>query len=224
MSAELPAMVRASPGGSWLRFLWWHMVRFPFWVAFKLFYFLSVSRRDLLPREGPTLIVANHESFLDPVIIGLSTGLRPMHSLARSTLYHNFFFGWMIRSVNAIPVERGTADIGSMRRCIEVLQQGKLLALFPEGTRSETGDIAPFKPGVLLLIKRAKPKVVPMAITGSLRAWPKGKKIPRLFKRVRAKFGEPIDADKLLAMGNDGALEHLRMTIVKLKEEMEGRS
>ena len=221
MSGGLRAVVRASPGGSWLRFLWWHLWRIPCWVWFKLFYRCSVKGREHLPREGPTLIVANHESFLDPIIIGLCTGARPPYSLARSTLYHNFFMGWVIRSLNGIPVDRGAADISSMRRCIEVLQDGKALALFPEGTRTETGEVGAFKPGVLLLIKRAKPKVVPLAITGSMKAWPKGKKLPRFFGRIRAKFGEAIEADELLKDGNDAALDRLRKTIEVMKKEMD---
>ena len=142
-----------------------------------------------------------------------------MYSLARSTLF-KFPLGPMIRSLNGIPVERGAADLASIRRCIDVLQQGSALSIFPEGTRTEDGAMKPFRGGTMLLIKRAKPVIAPLAIAGSFEAWPRKRKLPHVCGRVRVRFAPPVAAQSLIEMGEEAALQSLRGTIQGMRDEM----
>jgi len=130
-------LIRGCPGQSVVRWLWYQWVRFVCWCWFRLFYRLKIQGRENLPMTGPVLVISNHQSFLDPILIGMATGKRPMSMLARRNLFKPFFMGWLLRSLNGIPVDRGSADLAAMRTCIEVLKKGEGLSLFPEGTRSE---------------------------------------------------------------------------------------
>lgn len=211
----LRALVRASPGGSLLRLIWWHWLRAWCWVYFRLCYRFRVRGRVALPRGGPVLIVSNHQSFLDPIIVGLATGARPAYSLARSSLYRGPI-GWLIHSLNGIPVERGAADTKAMRRCVGVLKQGFMLSVFPEGTRTEDGQVGEFKGGTMLLIKRARPVVIPLGIGGAYEVWPRRRMLPRPFGRITAAFGAPVPAEQLLAMRPDDAMALLRQRVADL--------
>jgi len=202
-------LIRGCPGRSVVRWLWFQFLRVVCVTWFKLFYRLKVEGREHLPLTGPVLIVANHQSFLDSIIMGIAVGRRPVYSLARRSLFRHVL-GWLIRSVNGIPVERGVADLTAMRRCVEVLRDGMGLMIFPEGTRTETGAVGEFRAGTMMLVKRGKPVVVPLAISGSFEAWPRDRKLPRLFGRITARFGPPVPAEELLAMDETAALALLR--------------
>jgi 1-acyl-sn-glycerol-3-phosphate acyltransferase len=201
-------IIRASPGRSVVRWCWFHLMRLICTVWFSVFYRFRVEGRERLPMTGPVLIVSNHQSFLDSIILGMATGWRPPYSLARKSLFKGVM-GWLFRSLNGIPVDRGHSDIASLRRCIEVLNEGASLAIFPEGTRTEDGSVGKFRAGSMLLVKRAKPVVMPLAITGSFEAWPRDAKLPRLFGRITARWGEPISAEELLKMDEGEALKRI---------------
>ncbi len=213
-------LIRGCPGKSVLRWLWFQLARLICGIWFKLFYRLRISGQEHMPLTGPVLIVANHQSFLDPVIIGLATGRRPAHMLARSNLFKPFFMGWLLKSLNGVPVERGTADLASMRRCIEILKEGTSLAIFPEGTRTEDGELLPLKAGTLLIARRAGAVILPLAIAGSFEAWPRSRKLPHLFGRVRACFGEPVAIEPLMEMGGAKALEQLHGSLAAMLSKL----
>ena len=156
-----------------------------------------------VPKTGGVLLVSNHQSFLDPII--LSSGLdRTLSYLAKAELFQNPFFGWLIRSLNAFPVDQGAGDIGAVKEAIARLQEGHLLNVYPEGARTPNGEIQPIEKGVGLVIRRAKVPVVPVAITGSFEAWPRGQKYPTL-KPLRILIGPPmydlwkLDRDEIIA-------------------------
>ena len=153
-------------------------------------------------------------------MIDFLTQRHAFFALARATLFKNPVFAFLIRSMNAIPVDRGAADMTAMRTCIDVMNQGHALLIFPEGTRTEDGATGPFASGTMLLIKRAKPVVVPVAIEGSFQAWPKGRKLPFLFGRISLRFGEPIPAQTLIDMGAEPALTHLREVVESMRLEL----
>ena len=211
-------LIQASPGQSVLRWLWWHLLRGVCWLWFKIFFRWRVHNGHRFPRTGAVLIVANHQSFLDPIAVGLATGARPMCSLARSSLFKGPL-SWVYHSVNTIPVERGKSDTKAMRICLDVLKNGYPLVLFPEGTRSKDGQVGEFKGGIMLMIKRAKPTVITLAIDGSHDTWPANRKLPKLFGKVTGYWGEPIEAETLLAMSNTEALELLRGQVVDLMKK-----
>jgi 1-acyl-sn-glycerol-3-phosphate acyltransferase len=165
--------------------------------AVTLLFELNVYGRKYIPRKGGVLLVANHQSYLDPVLIGVYLA-RPMSYLAKSELFANRHFGWFIRSLNAFPVKQGAGDVGAVRETIRRLREGHMLSIFPEGSRTEDGTIGPMLPGAALVVKKAGVPIVPVAIHGSYDAWPKGH---RIFHPgyVSVMYGPPMDVSGLKA-------------------------
>ena len=152
-----------------------------------------------VPRRGGVLIVSNHQSYLDPILIAVKLP-RPLSFLAKSELFANPFFGAFISSFNAFPVRQGAGDVGAVKETIRRLQEGHALNVYPEGTRSPDGEIMAMQPGIGLIAKRAGVPVVPAVLQGSFEAWPpkRGHKIFRPHP-VRIVFGPPMDLHHLKA-------------------------
>ncbi len=144
-----------------------------------------------IPPTGGVLIVSNHQSYLDPIILAVQLR-RPMSYLARATLFKNPFFAKLITNLNAFPVRRGEGDVGAVKEMIRRLEEGHMLAIFPEGTRSLDGEMKPLEPGAALVIRRANVAVVPAVVHGSYQAWPKGKTLPQTHA-IRVLYGPPIN-------------------------------
>ena len=168
------------------------------------------------------LLLANHQSFFDPVVVGMGMR-RPLYALARATLWDSPVVGWLISSLNAIPVDQEASDIAGLRRCVEVLKDGHTMLLFPEGERTLSGDTGPFAAGTMLLLRRAKPTVIPVAIDGAYEVFSRRMRRPRLTGRMGVMFGEPIASERLLAMKGDEALAMLRETVEAMRLEVRRR-
>src|SRR5688572_12471618 len=160
---------------------------------------LKVYGVNNVPKRGGVLIVSNHQSYLDPVLIAVKLP-RPLSFFAKSELFVNPFFGAFIRSLNAFPVRQGEGDVGAVKETIRRLQEGHALNVYPEGTRSPDGEIQPMQAGVGLIVRRAGVPVVPAAIIGSWEAWPprRGHKIFRPHP-IRIAFGPPMELHDLKA-------------------------
>jgi 1-acyl-sn-glycerol-3-phosphate acyltransferase len=182
--AALPTFDRKT----WLYTVFQHALRF----ASIMVVDLKTYGVENVPKRGGVLIVANHQSYLDPAVLGVNIR-RPASFLAKSELFENRYFGGLIRRLNAFPVRQGEGDVGAVRETIKRLQEGHLLIVFPEGTRSPDGRIAPMEKGVGLIVRRAGPtvKVVPAAVWGGTRAWPPTQRLPRSHP-VRVKYGQPL--------------------------------
>jgi 1-acyl-sn-glycerol-3-phosphate acyltransferase len=199
--------------GSWL----WYEANFcAVYTAYTLaFSYRSVGSRHM-PRRGPVLLIANHESFLDPLAVGLAVR-RKIHYMARKTLFKNRAFGSYLLSVGCVPVDQEGVAKEGLKTSLELLQAGKPLLLFPEGERSWTGQMQAFKPGILLLIKRAPVPVVPVGIAGAFEAYPRTAKLPRLSplfwpangRAVAAAVGKPIEPARYAKMEREAILEDL---------------
>jgi 1-acyl-sn-glycerol-3-phosphate acyltransferase len=218
----IAALRDRQPGAPVRRILWWHLLHLLCFYLVGPLYRYRAWGFARVPRTGPVLLLCNHQSFLDPILVGLSVHHRQFYGLARSSLFRRGF-GWLIRSINAIAIDRGESDISAMRRCIDVLQQGHALLIFPEGTRTPDGTAKEFAGGLMLLIKRARPTVVPVAIEGAYDVWPKGRKLPRLSGRIGVMFGRAIPAERLLAMKSQEALERLRGEVEAMRLEVARR-
>lgn len=205
---------------------WWIVVRWLVFFAFRLLYRLRSLNRSRIPRTGAVIFVSNHQSHLDPMLMGVHCG--PFAPLARTTLFEIPLWGRALWSLGGIPLEREKGDIGAMRKAIDVLKTGGRVLIFPEGTRSRDGSIGEFKPGMLVLVRRAKATVVPVAIEGAHDAWPAGYGRPKLKGRIAMMTGEPITAEALLADGREAGLDMLRRRIevlrLELRAQMRARS
>jgi 1-acyl-sn-glycerol-3-phosphate acyltransferase len=161
-------------------------------VMFDMFFRGEVAGTENLPRSGAFLIAANHASHLDPPLIGSHVS-RQMCFFARKTLWSGSAATWWLDGVGTIPVDRdGGQDVGALKRVLRALADGKVMILFPEGTRSLDGKLQTPKPGVGFIVCKTQVPVVPARIFGSFEAFGKGAKIPTLGTPVTVVFGRPI--------------------------------
>jgi 1-acyl-sn-glycerol-3-phosphate acyltransferase len=201
-----------------------------FWSAFYGFTFgfsFRATGREHLPKTGPVLIVANHQSLLDPVLFG-SAAPRRLTYLARSTLFDNKYFAALIRYYWAVPIDRGFGKEGLMT-VLDQLDQGRSVLMFVEGERSHTGELQPLKPGVSLLIKRVKCPIVPAAVAGAYQAWPRQQKLPSLDplifpsvgRSISIAFRPAIDPQRYKSFSREAMLEDLFQEIAQAKSDAE---
>jgi 1-acyl-sn-glycerol-3-phosphate acyltransferase len=215
----LDALRRRQPGAPLWRVLLYEVCRRTSRAVIWTFFGLHHIHRDRVPQSGALLIAANHESYLDPPSLGSVITHRHICYMARAGLFKFRPFAWLIRSLNSIPVDEEGGDVAAIKETIRRLEGGAGVLIFPEGSRSPTGEMMEFKRGVAVLMKRAKCPVQPAAIVGAFEAWPRGKR-PRLFRRgVRVIYGHPIPYEELMRDGPDGALERLRREIAALREQ-----
>ncbi len=151
---------------------------------------VEVRGADRVPATGPVLIVSNHVSILDPPFVGGATRRR-LCFMAKAELFDIPLLGWVLRGVNARPVRRDGTDAKALKAALRVLQEGKALLVFPEGTRGDEGTMREGKAGAGMLAVLSGAVVVPAYVSGSGRALPRGRVIPRPVK-VRVTFGPPL--------------------------------
>src|SRR5262245_29248054 len=143
-----------------------------------------------VPRQGPLLMVSNHSSVLDPPLVGCMTP-RKMAYMAKAELFYIPVLGPLIARVNARPVRREGNDSAALRTALRLLEAGEALLVFPEGTRGPEGTLRSAKAGAGMLAVASGATVVPVYISGSGRAWPRGARFPRPAK-VKVTFGPPM--------------------------------
>lgn len=166
-----------------------------------LFYPMEWVNREVLDQEGPFIITPNHSSHFDTIALFSCIPISKItntHAVAAK----DYFFNTTPRSIfsrivlNAIPFDRKRRVDQSMSKCLEALNAGHSLIIFPEGTRSADGKIQEFKPGVAHLIKNCKKaKTIPVYIEGTYKILPKGKVTPRLFSKIKISFSDPVKFD-----------------------------
>lgn len=166
-----------------------------------VFFNLRIQGRENIPEEGAFVLISNHQSFLDPLFCGMYLR-RPLYFIGRDTLFANRLFGWLISSVNTIPVRRGKADLTAMKKVISKLRDGRAVCLFPEATRSRDGRIEAFKAGFGLLCRRGNAAIVPVVIEGAFECWPRHQKIFTPGSRIVVSYGKTITAREVKDMSN----------------------
>ena len=161
---------------------------------------------DALPHDGPLIIAANHASNLDVPIIGswLIPRLgRRIHWLGKKELFDWPIIGWVAAHGGVHPVDRGAADVEAFRLAQRILDEGHVLFVFPEGTRSPDGVLQEARDGIALLALRTGAPVVPIGIAGSNGVWPKGQRLPHPGGRVTVRVGRPFRPADELPPGTD---------------------
>lgn len=160
----------------------------------RLFFLLmgswKIEGKDYVPGTGPLIIAPNHISFLDPPLVGCALE-RPSWFMAKAELFRVSLIGRFLSALRAFPVQRGAADRAALKRTLDLLARGEAVTLFPEGTRSQTGELGEPELGVGMLALRSGAPVVPMAILGTDAVMPLGVRWLRR-GRVRARFGKPL--------------------------------
>lgn len=173
-------------------------------VTFLLFFLFNRTRvigRDAVPKHRNTLLLSNHQTMIDSFLIApaavypgslVKPFLIPWHPAAEENFFRTRFTSWLFAQFRCIPVARGRRDMRALYRTMRALKSGTLI-LFPEGTRSRTGDVGSGKPGAGLVILGNQPRVVPVAIDGVRDVLPIGSRFPRFGRRVYVYFGTPMD-------------------------------
>lgn len=169
----------------------WRLGYYLLWPWFKVLFRLKARGQESFKKlQGGSIIASNHKSYLDPIVLGL-TAPRPIIFMAKSELFAYPLFGQLIKALYAFPVERGRVDKQALRYALEALKKNQLLGIFPEGTRIKEDLIAPFKPGLALLVSLSGSPVIPVAIVGTDKIFHWWGPLP-FFSKIRVVYGEPI--------------------------------
>lgn len=166
-------------------------------IYVTLFYRHKVYGKHLIP-QGGGIIAANHCSFLDPPLVGVSCPYE-VHFLARETLFRLPLFAWLIRQLNTHPVRRGKGNIDTFKMALEFLQRGKKVVIFPEGKRSTDGTLHEGQLGVGMLVQRTRCRIIPVYIYGTFNTWGVHRKFPKLLGKTACVFGTPIEYQENLS-------------------------
>ncbi|WP_152654633.1 1-acyl-sn-glycerol-3-phosphate acyltransferase [Oceanobacillus sp. CFH 90083] len=160
----------------------YQLAKFVVSILFFPFYRIKVTGKHHIPKEGPVIICTNHISNLDPPVVGITVS-RTVHFMAKEELFEGNFLGGLLRRIHAFPVKRGLADRNALRSGLKILEDGKVLGLFPEGTRSKDGKPGKALPGVGFFALRSQAEVVPCVIISDY----------KLFRRTKVVYGKPMD-------------------------------
>ena len=212
---------RRAPGmDRWKMLLFWMLTPEVLRAIGRLLYRLRLYGQGNVPETGPLIYVCNHQSHFDPPMVGVLVADRPCAFLARASLFHFKPFGWLIGSMNAIPLHREKGSGEALRAAVAELEAGRCVLLFPEGTRSRDGAIGRFKAGFTFLAKRTGATVVPIAVEGAHDVWPRQLRFPHLGGWLALKAGAPIPAEELLAEGADAAVGRVKREIEMMRLEL----
>lgn len=188
----------------------------------RLFMWVKVEGKENIPQtpgDPPLVLCSNHISMWDPVLLEI---IQPRHVyfMAKSELFRNPVLGWLLeKQFGAFPVHRGKGDTGAIDTAKEIVDSGKMMGIFPEGTRSKDGKLLRAKSGAALIVSRTGAHVLPVAITT------KGQKT-RPFKPITVTFGKPLTPEELhLADPENPDLRYATRTIMgAIADMMERRS
>jgi len=213
MSADevIEKIVQMAPprGGAFPKMkLFYHSIYSLARLFFKVFFGLRVYGLNHF-KKGPGIIAANHVSNLDPPVLSISCP-EEVHFLGKESLFRKPFLGWLIRKLNTHPVAGAAADLTTLKRMVQILNQGHKLIVFPEGSRSPDGQLQPHERGVAFLSQSAHCPIFPAYIQGTFQAWPRGKKFPRLCGKIACVFGSPISPFEFEGMSKKEAQEQIK--------------
>jgi 1-acyl-sn-glycerol-3-phosphate acyltransferase len=183
-------------------------------ILMRVVFDLKVRGKSNLPRTGGVLVISNHQSFLDPVVLAVMFD-RPFAFLADAYLFKFKPFAWLIRKLNAFPIRTGQGDVGAMKETIRLLQSGQVLNVYPEGHRTPDGRLHKIEGGVALVIRRAKVPVLPAIIVGAYEAFPRHAVFPKAGK-IRVIYDQPRRMDHL---DHHQIVSQIQQSFEKLFEE-----
>lgn len=164
----------------------------PYGLAlFRCYFRLTFTGIENIPATGPAILVPNHTSFLDPPLLSAVVP-RVVYFLMLHTLYYHRWLHWLFSRLPCIPMKRGSiASTTALRMCLEALNHGQVLCVFPEGGISLENKASGIKSGAALLASRTQAPIIPVGIRGSEDALPLKHILPRP-RRISMRFGAPI--------------------------------
>ncbi len=176
---------------------------------------VRVEGREHLPKRGPVILASNHRSFLDSIFIPLVVRRR-VTFVAKAEYFDDPKTAWFFRSCGQIPIRRegGSASERALASATEVLRNGKVFGIYPEGTRTRDGKLHRGHTGIARLALGCNVRIVPIGMIGSDQVQPIDSKLPKLFQHVTIRFGEPIEPDRYASMENE------RLALRQLTDEV----
>ncbi|WP_053363973.1 lysophospholipid acyltransferase family protein [Bacillus sp. FJAT-27251] len=177
--------------------------------VFKPLYRVEATGRENIPAEGGVLLCSNHIDNLDPILVGMMAP-RPVYFMAKEELFKVPVLGKLVPHLNAFPVKRGMSDREALRKGLAILKEGKVLGLFPEGTRSKTGELGKGLAGAGFFALRTDAQIVPCAVIGPYKP----------FRKVRVVYGKPIDFTELRE-GKGSAEQATELIMAEIRKLME---
>ena len=161
----------------------YRVLRFIVLIVYSCVMRIKVIGAENVPKTGGVILSGNHTSNNDPIILAVSQK-RSIAFMAKDSIFKIPIFGFVLKCAGIFPVKRGTGDIGAVKKAIEILKNGNMLSLFPEGKRNKTGEIlAPFQSGAALIACKSDAVIVPVGIVGKY----------RLFSKITIIYNRPID-------------------------------
>jgi len=183
--------------------VWYNYLRILLRLGGVAIYHYRFTGRENQPRTGGALILSNHQSHLDPMLVGMVFDRR-MNYLARQTLFKFPPLRWMLWSVDSIAIDRDGLGLSGLKETLRRVKHDELVLIFPEGTRSPDGEVAILKPGFSALAKRVRAPLVPVGLDGAYQAWPRSRPYPR-GGTIHIHVGQPITPEEAHAL-DDRAL------------------
>ncbi len=195
-------------------FIGWSFYR----IAFKFYFGWRVYHRDRVPLKGGVIIASNHASFLDPPLVGSSLS-RDVHYFGRKSLFRNPLVAWVLKYMNSVPLDRDGGGGSGLKIIIERLEDGAAILLFPEGTRTQDGQLQPVRAGIGLTVIKTTAPVVPVRVFGTFEAWGRGGGLPKPL-RVAIKFAKPMDFAALRAEAKTCSKQRLKEIYQQVADEI----
>ncbi len=203
------------------RNFYWSSIQWLLRQVFVLLIRYRARGHQNIAREGGGLVLVNHQSFLDPLLVGAPLD-RPVSYLARDSLFRVPIVGFLLRKTYVHPISRSAASPSTIKNAISRMKEGYLVGIFPEGTRTKDGTVGEMKPGFISLVRRSKLPVYPVGIAGAFEVFPREHKLPRPGK-VRVVFGAPLTWEELLPFTKKGReadlVELIRNRIIACQQE-----
>lgn len=187
-------------------------VRFLARMTFLLAFRFRCLGREHFPENGGALVCANHQSFLDPVLVGAASDRR-LNYVARKTLFRFQVFSRLISFWDAIPINQEGSGFGGIKESLKRLRRGEMVLIFPEGARTEDGEIDEFKPGFCSLARRGRVPVLPIGFDGAFDAWPRTQSLP-VPAPVCLCVGEPLSCDLIKSLTDEELVAEVRKRIL----------
>ncbi len=211
----------------WQHF-WYELLYFPAAFAAQLGFSLRVTGQQHVPRKGGLLVIANHQSYLDPPLVGVAAR-RHLCYMAKKSLFDHQPLKWLISSLGAVPINQDAAGTEGIKLTLKLLKEGRAVLVFPEGTRTSDGSLHPLRPGVVILIRRSGVPILPVGVAGAYQAWPAHQLLPRLCPLgwpptgtgVGVVVGKPIHANTLADLPPEQILSKLHAELLRLHHQAE---
>ena len=187
--------------------LWYDFLRVFFRVLGVAVCRIRVFGREHVPATGGALVVSNHQSHLDPILVGLSCDRR-LNFVARDTLFGFAPFRWLIYSLDAIPIDREGIGLGGLKESLRRLKDGEMLLIFPEGTRTRDGEVGHLKPGFIALARRSKVPLLPIALDGAFDSFPRLSRFP-LPAVIHTRFAAPLFPEDIAKLDDEALMREV---------------